>query len=187
MTTASQSASNRPRLVAFALALITLLVYLPVCFHDWIFFDDPSYVLDNSVVREGLTWAGIKWAFTGWHASNWHPLTWLSHMLDYQLFGPNPGAQHFVSVLFHAANSALLFVLWHRLTRKLWPSALVAALFALHPLHVESAAWIAERKDVLSTFFGLLTLLAYVRYTAESKIQPAAPKRSEGGSPRPKA
>ncbi|HLX72747.1 MAG TPA: hypothetical protein VKV04_24255, partial [Verrucomicrobiae bacterium] len=125
MTNASQSPSNRPRLVAFTLALITLLVYLPVCFHDWIFFDDPAYVLDNSVVREGLTWVGIKWAFIGWHASNWHPLTWLSHMLDSQLFGPNPGAQHFVSVLFHAANSALLFALWHRLTRALWPSALV--------------------------------------------------------------
>lgn len=171
MTTASQLPSNRPRLVAFALALITLLVYLPVCFHDWIFFDDPSYVLDNSVVREGLTWPGIKWAFIGWHASNWHPLTWLSHMLDSQLFGPNPGAQHFVNVLFHAANGALLFVLWYRLTRKLWPSALVAALFALHPLHVESVAWIAERKDVLSAFFGILTLLAYVAYAEKSKVQ----------------
>ncbi len=170
MTNASQSPSNRPRLVAFTLALITLLVYLPVCFHDWIFFDDPAYVLDNSVVREGLTWVGIKWAFIGWHASNWHPLTWLSHMLDSQLFGPNPGAQHFVSVLFHAANSALLFALWHRLTRALWPSALVAALFALHPLHVESVAWMAERKDVLSTFFGVLTLLAYANYVKRSKV-----------------
>jgi tetratricopeptide (TPR) repeat protein len=171
MTAASsQSPSSHPRLVAFVLALITLLVYLPVCFHDWIFFDDPTYVLDNSVVHEGFTWVGIKWAFTGWHASNWHPLTWLSHMLDCQLFGLNPGVQHFVNVLFHAANAALLFVLWHRLTRALWPSALVAALFAWHPMHVESVAWIAERKDVLSTFFGLLMLLAYVSYVTKSKF-----------------
>lgn len=167
---------SRPRLVVFALALITLLVYLPVCFHDWIFFDDPSYVLDNNVVQNGITWAGIRWAFTGWHASNWHPLTWLSHMLDSQLFGLNPGAQHFVNVLFHAANSALLFVLWHRMTRALWPSALVAAFFAWHPLHVESVAWIAERKDVLSTFFGFLSLLAYVSYAQKSKAQDSKPK-----------
>ena len=166
-----QSQLNRPRLLAFALALITLLVYLPVCFHEWIFFDDPAYVLDNNVVHSGLTWVGIKWAFVGWHASNWHPLTWLSHMLDCQLFGLNPGAQHFINVLFHAANAVLLFLLWHRMTRQLWPSALVAALFAWHPLHVESVAWISERKDVLSTFFGLLALFAYVGYVDKSKVQ----------------
>jgi Flp pilus assembly protein TadD len=164
------SLDTQPRLVALAIALITLLVYLPVCFHDWIFFDDPAYVLDNQIVRQGITRAGIKWAFIGWHASNWHPLTWLSHMLDCQLFGLNPGAQHFVNVLFHAANSALLFVLWHRLTRAFWPSAMVAALFAWHPLHVESVAWIAERKDVLSTFFGLLSLLAYGKYVEQRKV-----------------
>jgi tetratricopeptide (TPR) repeat protein len=162
---------NRPRLIAFALALITLLVYLPVCFHDWIFFDDPAYVLDNPVVQRGISLAGIKWVFVGWHASNWHPLTWLSHMLDCQLFGLNPGAQHFVNVLFHAANSALVFALWHRLTKAVWPSAMVAALFAWHPLHVESVAWIAERKDVLSTLFGLLALVAYLKYLEEFKVQ----------------
>jgi Flp pilus assembly protein TadD len=167
----NQSELNRPRLIAFALALITLLVYLPVCFHDWIYFDDPAYVLDNGVVQKGISLAGIKWAFVGWHASNWHPLTWLSHMLDCQLFGLNAGAQHFVNVLFHAANSALVFALWHRLTKSVWPSAMVAAMFAWHPLHVESVAWIAERKDVLSTLFGLLALLAYLKYLEEFKVQ----------------
>ena len=147
------------------MAFITVLVYLPVCFHDFIYFDDPTYVSDNPIVQGGLSWAGLKWAFVGWHAGNWHPLTWLSHQLDCQLFGLNVGAHHFINALFHAANAVLLFRLWLRLTNALWPAAFVAALFAWHPLHVESVAWISERKDVLSTFFGLLSLLAYVRYT----------------------
>lgn len=152
------------RLVGLALALVTLLVYLPAGFHDFIFFDDPAYVADNGVVQAGLTWAGFKWAWVGWHASNWHPLTWLSHMLDCELFGVNPGAQHLINVLLHAVNAVLLFGLWRRLTRTVWPGAVLAALFAWHPLHVESVAWIAERKDVLSTLFGLLSLLAYAEY-----------------------
>jgi hypothetical protein len=118
------------RLVGWLLALVTVLVYLPVVSHDYIFFDDPSYVSDNPFVLSGLTWSGFKWAFVGWHASNWHPLTWLSHQLDCQLFGPNPGAHHLVNVLFHAANTVLLFHVWQRLTKACWPSALVAALFA---------------------------------------------------------
>src|SRR5262249_45187362 len=105
------------------------------------------------------------------HSNNWHPLTWLSHMIDASLFGPDPGAQHLVNVLFHAANAVLLFVLLLRATNKLWPAAFVAALFAWHPLHVESVAWVSERKDVLSTFFGLLALLAYVRYAEKSSPQ----------------
>jgi tetratricopeptide (TPR) repeat protein len=181
LTSGMNNSANRirllagpPRLVALALALLTLLVYLPVCFHDFILFDDPAYMLDNHMVRAGLSWAGVKWAFVGWHASNWHPLTWLSHMLDCQLVGPNAGAQHFINVLFHAANVVALFYLWLRLTGKLWPSALVAALFAWHPLHVESVAWIAERKDVLSTLLGLLATLAYVKYAGNPKSE--APK-----------
>lgn len=154
----------RPRLIGLLLALFTVLVYLPAGFHSYIFFDDPSYVSDNAIVQNGLTWAGLKWAFNGWHAGNWHPLTWLSHQLDCQLFGLNAGPHHLVNVLFHAASSVLLFRLWLRLTQAIWPSALVAALFAWHPLHVESVAWLAERKDVLSTFLGLLALLAYTRY-----------------------
>jgi tetratricopeptide (TPR) repeat protein len=155
---------SRPRLIGLLLALITLLVYLPAAYHGFSIFDDDDYVTENHVVQNGLTWAGVKWAFTTWHASNWHPLTWLSHMADCELFGLNPGAHHLVNVLFHTANVVLLFLLLLRLTGELWPGVFVAALFAWHPLHVESVAWISERKDVLSTFFALLTLLAYTRY-----------------------
>jgi tetratricopeptide (TPR) repeat protein len=143
--------------------LATLAVYLPVRSNAFV-YDDYDYIINNRMVQNGLTWAGIRWAFTTWHSGNWHPLAWISHMLDCQLFGLNAGPQHVVNVLFHGANAALLFLLLFRLTGCLWPSALVAALFAWHPLHVESVAWIAERKDVLSTFFGLLTLLFYAGY-----------------------
>jgi len=155
---------SRPRLIGLLLALITLLVYLPAARDGFINFDDQDYVTENSVVQKGLTWTGIKWAFTTGHASNWHPITWLSHMADCELFGLNAGAHHSVNALFHTANAVLLLLLLFRLTGALWPSAFVAALFAWHPLHVESVAWISERKDVLSTFFALLTLLAYTRY-----------------------
>ena len=146
------------------LALVTLLVYLPVRHYPFLIYDDPDYVTNNTIVQAGLTWAGVKWAFTTFTAGNWHPLTWLSLMLDSQLFGSNAGGFHLVNVFLHAANSVLLFVLLVRLTGTLWPSAFIAALFAWHPLHVESVAWVSERKDVLSAFFGLLTLLAYVGY-----------------------
>ena len=149
------------------LVLITLGIYLPVIRHDFVTYDDIGYVTNNQIVQNGLTLAGIKWAFTTLHMANWHPITWVSHMADCELFKLNAGAHHFVNVLFHAANVALLFTLLLRLTKKMWPSALVAALFAWHPLHVESVAWISERKDVLSTFFGLLSLLNYARYAQE--------------------
>src|ERR1039458_1352598 len=154
----------RPRFIGLLLALITLLAYLPASRDGFVNYDDQDYVTENSVVQKGLTWTGIKWAFTTGHASNWHPITWLSHMADCELFGLNPGAHHLVNVLFHTANVVLLLVLLLRLTGELWPGVFVAALFAWHPLHVESVAWISERKDVLSTFFALLTLLAYTRY-----------------------
>lgn len=157
----------RPRTLCLLLALVTVLVYSPVRHAGFLVFDDSDYAGDRHV-QSGLTAEGVKWAFTTFHASNWHPLTWLSHMLDARLFGPNPGPQHFVNVLFHAANAVLLFVLLFRLTNKLWPAAFVAALFAWHPLHVESVAWISERKDVLSMFFGLLTLMTYVGYAQKS-------------------
>lgn len=157
----------RPRTLCLLLALVTVLVYSPVRHAGFLVFDDSDYAGDRHV-QSGLTAEGVKWAFTTFHASNWHPLTWLSHMLDASLFGPNPGPQHFVNVLFHAANAVLLFVLLFRLTNKLWPAAFVAALFAWHPLHVESVAWISERKDVLSMFFGLLTLMTYVGYAQKS-------------------
>ncbi|MGO9586534.1 MAG: tetratricopeptide repeat protein [Limisphaerales bacterium] len=155
---------SRPRLIGLLLALVTLLVYLPATRDGFVNYDDQDYVTENSVVQQGLTWPGIKWAFTTGHASNWHPITWLSHMADCELFGLNPGAHHLVNVLFHTANVVLLLLLLLRLTGELWPAAFIAALFAWHPLHVESVAWISERKDVLSTFFALLTLLAYARY-----------------------
>ena len=159
---------SRPRLIALLLAFVTLVVFLPAGRFAFVNFDDNEYITENPPVNHGLTLAGVKWAFTAFHAGNWHPLTWLSHMTDCSLFGLNAGAHHMVSVLFHAANSALLFALLWRLTQKLWPSATVAALFAWHPLHVESVAWISERKDVLSTFFALLALLSYVKFMREN-------------------
>lgn len=159
----------RPRSIGLMIGLLTLLVYLPATSHQFINFDDGDYVANNHVVQSGLTWAGVKWAFSGAHASNWHPLTWLSHMLDCDLFRLNPAGPHLVNILFHAANAALLFMLLYQLTKVIWPSVFVAALFAWHPLHVESVAWVSERKDVLSTFFTLLSLLSYTRYVRENR------------------
>jgi len=151
-------------LIAAALAVATLAVYGQVISHQFINLDDNLYIRDNPIVARGLTLPGIAWAFTTFHAANWHPLTWLSHMLDCQLFGLNAGRHLFVNALIHVSNSLLLFLFLKRVTGARWRSAIVAALFALHPLHVESVAWAAERKDTLSTFFGLLCLLAYARY-----------------------
>ena len=164
------AAKARPRLMALLLALVTLLVYLPAARDGFVVYDDNTYVTENHAVQNGLTWDGIQWAFTTGHGSNWHPLTWLSHMTDCELFGLNAGAHHSVNVLFHAVNAVLLLLLLFRLTGALWPAAFIAALFAWHPLHVESVAWISERKDVLSTCFALLSLLAYVRYVASDRV-----------------
>ncbi len=158
---------SRPRLIVLLLALTTLVVFLPTGWHDFVNYDDPDYVTDNAYVKNGLNWTDLKWAFTTGHASNWHPLTWISLQADCELFGLNASAMHIINALFHAANAALLFLLCWRLTARLWPSTLVAALFAWHPAHVESVAWIAERKDVLSTFFALLALLSYAKYGRE--------------------
>ena len=155
---------SRPRVMGLMLALVTLLVYLPAIHDDFLNYDDGDYVTENRVVQNGISWAGIQWAFTGWHASNWHPVTWLSHMVDCDLFRLYPGGHHLVNILLHAANTAFFFGLLLRLTNAFWPAAFIAALFGLHPLHVESVAWISERKDVLSTFFALLALWKYVGY-----------------------
>lgn len=158
--------SNRKHtrgLICLALALATVGVYWRVGGFDFVNFDDPDYVTENRMVNGGLTFGGVIWAFTHSYASNWHPLTWISHMLDCSLFGLHAGGPHLVNLALHTANAILLFLLLERLTGAQWRSAIVAGLFALHPLHVESVAWIAERKDVLSTFFGLLSLLAYER------------------------
>ncbi len=151
-------------LFSLLLVLVTLAVYWPVRHHDFINYDDDVYVHDNDAVKAGLTWSGLQWAFMGVHAINWHPLTWLSHMLDCQLFGVNPGAQHLENAVLHCLNAVLVFWLLDQLTGKFWRSAFVAAFFALHPLRVQSVAWVAERKDVLSSLFFLLALLMYVRH-----------------------
>ncbi len=155
--------------IAAVVVSVTLVLYWPVRHHEFVSYDDDLYVVDNPHVQTGLSWPGVAWAFRSGHAANWHPLTWLSHMLDCQLFGAKEqaaGKHHLTSVVLHAANAALLFILLARMTGELLPSALTAALFAWHPLRVESVAWVAERKDVLSTFLGLTTIAAYVRYTS---------------------
>lgn len=146
------------------LALGTLALYWPVTGFPFINFDDDEYVSENPVTQAGLTWHGLAWAFGGVHVGNWHPASWLSHMVDCQIFGLNAGGHHLMNVLFHIANTLLLFVFLRSATGFAWRSAFVSALFAWHPFHVESVAWIAERKDVLSTFFWLLTIIAYARY-----------------------
>jgi tetratricopeptide (TPR) repeat protein len=159
--------------------------YLPVFRNGFINLDDGVYVYDNARVQNGLTWENIRWASTTLHFGLWHPLTWVSHMLDCQCFGLRPGWHHLTSVLLHGANTVLLFVVLRRMTGALWRPALVAALFALHPLHVESVAWVAERKDVLSTFFVMLTIWAYGCYAERSVIgsQGHASRVTRRGSP----
>jgi protein O-mannosyl-transferase len=156
---------ERPDLLIWlVLAAITLGVYAQVIGHQFITLDDPTYIRENPMVNRGVTLAGLIWAFTTFYAANWHPLTWIAHMIDSQLFGMNAGAHLLVNAVIHVANTLLLFWLLLGTTRARWQSALVAALFALHPLHVESVAWAAERKDTLSTFFGLFSLIAYTHY-----------------------
>jgi tetratricopeptide (TPR) repeat protein len=158
-------------LISIALVASTFIAYEQVRYNDFVGYDDYPYVTENPNVNEGITRESILWAFTTPYASNWHPLTWLSHMLDCQLFGLNPGWHHIISLLFHTANTLLLFWIFKRMTGAIWQSAFVAALFALHPLHVESVAWVAERKDVLSGFFWMLTMIAYVRYAEQPGIK----------------
>jgi tetratricopeptide (TPR) repeat protein len=156
--------------ICLVLALTTAAVFCQVCTYDFVNLDDPTYIYENPNIQDGITSKAIKWAFTTGYASNWHPLTWLSHMLDWQLFGSNAGGHHLTNLIFHIANTLLLFIVLKQMTHRLWPSAFVAALFALHPLHVESVAWVTERKDVLSTFFWMLTMWAYVRFVGRPKI-----------------
>jgi tetratricopeptide (TPR) repeat protein len=173
----SDPCSQRKQTVAVCLllALATVAVYWPVAKQGFINFDDPDYVSANPRVQAGLTMESVRWAFTSLYASNWHPLTWLSHELDCQIYGLRAGGHHVTNLLLHIVNSLLLFALLKRLTGAFWRSVLVAALFALHPLHVESVAWVSERKDVLSAFFFMLTLWAYARYaevqSLKSKVQ----------------
>ena len=158
-------------LICLGLAVAVLAAYSPLWHCQFVLFDDNDYVTSNDMVKQGVSWPGVAWAFSTVHASNWHPLTWISHMVDFQLYQMNPAGHHSTSLLLHLANSILLFLLLQRLTRARWPSALAAALFALHPLHVESVAWISERKDVLSTLFWMLAVGAYVRHVEESALK----------------
>jgi tetratricopeptide (TPR) repeat protein len=151
------------KLLILALGAITLALYLPTLRHGFVAYDDQQYVTQNRHVQDGLTVKGLGWAF-GFHVSNWHPLTWISHMVDCQIYGLHPGGHHLTNALLHTANTVLLFMVLSGMTGALWRSAIVAALFAWHPLHVESVAWVAERKDVLSAFFFILTLGVYAKY-----------------------
>lgn len=159
--------SNRPRLtilICLVLAALTLAAYWQVLGHGFVAYDDDEYVFENEYVKSGLTLQSAKWAFTHFHSANWHPLTWISHMLDRSIYGMKPFGHHLTNVLIHILSALLLYLLLQRMTGCIWRSAFVAALFALHPLHVESVAWVSERKDVLSTLFWLLTMHAYVSY-----------------------
>jgi len=162
---------RRQLLICLFLTLTVLAAFWQVNHCDFINYDDEDYITENSHIQNGITLEGTRWAFTTSHAANWHPLTWLSHMLDYQLFGSKPGRHHLTNVFFHIANTLLLFLILNRMTRAFWQSAFVAALFALHPLHVESVAWVSERKDVLSTFFWMLTMGAYISYVERPVLQ----------------
>jgi hypothetical protein len=156
--------------VCMVLVLTTIIAYEPVRHNDFVTYDDDTYVTENPNVNKGISRESILWAFTTLHASNWHPLTWISHMLDCELFGLNPFWHHLTNLLLHIANTIMLFWILKKISGAIWPSAFVAAAFALHPLHVESVAWIAERKDVLSVFFWMLTMIAYVRYAERPDI-----------------
>ena len=165
-------ADRRPIVISALLVLAVIAIYAQCIHHPFLRLDDPDYVLENDHVNSGLSLSNIAWAFTALYASNWHPLTWISHMIDVQLFGFDAGKHILVNIVFHAVNSVLLFFLLRRATSRLWPSAAVAAFFAIHPLHVESVAWVSERKDVLSTLFFLITLFlwtAWVQTGARSR------------------
>ncbi|MGZ4986890.1 MAG: tetratricopeptide repeat protein, partial [Limisphaerales bacterium] len=161
---AQSKSTNFTILICLGLVLAVFGVFWPVLNSDFVNYDDLGYITNNQNIHHGLNAESLKWALTTGHSSNWHPLTWISHMLDIQIYGLKPMGHHLTNLLFHAANSVLMFLLLRRMTGAMWPSAFVAALFALHPLRVESVAWVSERKDVLSTFFWILTVGAYVRY-----------------------
>lgn len=156
--------------VCLFLVISLVCIYWQVQNFDFVNFDDDKYVTENRYVQDGLTLESISWSFTATHASNWHPLTWLSHMLDCQLFGLNPRWHHLSNLLFHIVNSLLIFIVFRKMTGNFFQSFVVSTLFALHPLHVESVVWISERKDVLSTFFWLLTLWSYYLYVKHPRI-----------------
>jgi protein O-mannosyl-transferase len=158
-------------IICLVLIVAICIVYGQVLGFGFINLDDPGYVSGNDIVKQGITTDGIRWAYSTFHKANWHPVTWISHMLDVQFFGMNPGMHHLTNVIFHILNTLVLFFVLKQMTGTLWRSAAVAGLFALHPLHVESVAWISERKDVLSTFFWLLTMMGYLWYVQQRTVR----------------
>src|SRR5688572_28768913 len=162
----------RVKTVTIALVLVAgvAALYAPAVWFDFVLLDDPSYVVENPQVLGGLTWPGIVWAFTTFYKGYWIPLTWLSYMADVSVGGTGPAMFHATNIALHAANVVLVFAVLVRLTTSTWKSAVVAALFAAHPLHVESVAWITERKDVLSTFFALLSVHLHVSYAMRRRL-----------------
>jgi protein O-mannosyl-transferase len=157
--------------VCLLLCAAVLVAFWPALRCNFVYFDDQDYIVFNKDIQHGINWQSIKWALTTSHSANWHPLTWISHMLDCQIYGLEPPGHHMTNLLLHMGNAVMLFLLLNGLTGAFWRSAFVAAIFAIHPLRVESVVWISERKDVLSTFFWILTVSAYVRYTEEFKVQ----------------
>ncbi len=157
-------------IICIVLAVVTLAVYGQTQQFDFLKFDDEVYVTENSYIQSGITLEGLRWAFSTLYAEFWHPVTWLSLMFDYQIHGLKAGGYHQTNLILHVLSTLLLFLLFNRMTGTLWRSAFVAALFALHPLRVESVAWIAERKDVLSVFFGIASLYAYALYAESLKL-----------------
>lgn len=159
------------RVFSLVLLFATLIIYLKVIFFDFINFDDPAYIFINDHVLTGFQWKNVEWAFTTFYIANWHPLTWISHYIDYFSFGVHPAGHHATNVIFHAINTLLVFHFFNRATGFVWRSFIIAGLFALHPLHVESVAWVAERKDVLSAFFWFLTMIFHLNYVQTKRIK----------------
>jgi len=162
---------NEERVFSLVLLLSTLIIYLKVIYFDFINFDDPSYIFINDHVLTGFQWKNIKWAFTTFYVANWHPLTWISHFIDFHFFGGHPAGHHVTNVIFHAINTLLVFHFFNKATGFVWRSFIIAGLFALHPIHVESVAWIAERKDVLSAFFWFLTMIFHLNYVQTKRTR----------------
>src|SRR3989338_3857937 len=150
--------------IPFALILLTAFFYSPLFKNNFINYDDKFYITANESISHGLNAESVRWAFTTFETANWHPLTWFSHALDISLFGLNPAGHHLHNLLLHLLNGLLLFSLLRKATAAYWKSAIVAALFLLHPLNVESVAWASERKNILSSLFGMVSLLCYARY-----------------------
>lgn len=179
--------SNREQIVFGTLLALVLVIYWQTVGFGFINLDDNLYVYDNTRIANGLTKDTINWAFSAFYSANWHPLTWLSHALDIQLFGLNAGGHHAVNVFIHLINSILSFIVFRKMTGSFWKSAIVAALFAVHPAHVESVVWISERKDVLSTLFWLLTMLVYFKYAEKKKSVKVEPINKENQIPPPQS